>query len=84
MCTICVSLSVSVVVFYVSVCMYSTYNHILVYHSYRIFLVDHAWTFEAEYARRQLQSAPELLVRIAALTECVDENDQGSIYFFSI
>lgn len=41
-----------------------------------IFLVDHAWTFEAEYARRQLQSAPELLVRIAALTECVDENDQ--------
>ena len=44
----------------------------------RIFLVDHAWTFEAEYAKRQLQSSPDLFVRIAEQINCMDENDDGN------
>ena len=42
---------------------------------FRIFLVDHAWTFEAEYAKRQLQSAPNLLIRVASLTESLDDDN---------
>ena len=42
-----------------------------------MFLVDHAWTFEAEYAKNQLRTNPQLLVRMANLLEVVDPDSEG-------
>ena len=36
---------------------------------FSIFLIDHAWTYEAEYARKQLRSIPGLARRIVALMD---------------
>ncbi|XP_065069444.1 tubulin--tyrosine ligase-like protein 12 [Rhopilema esculentum] len=41
-----------------------------------VFLVDHAWTFEAEYARNQLRTNAQLLVRMANFLEVVDPDSE--------
>lgn len=43
-----------------------------------IFLVDHAWTFQADCARKQLQLINGLAVRMAALMGLGEGPDGGS------
>ena len=44
---------------------------------FSIFLIDHAWTYEAEYARKQLRSIPGLARRMVALMN-LDESLKSS------
>lgn len=46
---------------------------------YSIFLIDHAWTFEAEYAREQLRTLPGLAKRIAGLMDLIFDDEQSSM-----
>eukprot|EP00112_Aurelia_sp_Birch-Aquarium-sp1_P014059 Seg3007.3 transcript_id=Seg3007.3/GoldUCD/mRNA.D3Y31 product="Tubulin-tyrosine ligase-like protein 12" protein_id=Seg3007.3/GoldUCD/D3Y31 len=41
-----------------------------------IFLVDHAWTFQEEQAKKQLRAAPNLLMRMANLMECAEDESE--------
>ena len=41
--------------------------------------MDHAWTFQEERAKKQLRTAPNLLLRMANLTECVADEPEGNL-----
>ena len=40
--------------------------------------MDHAWTFQEEHAKKQLRTAPNLLVRMANLMECAEDEPEGN------
>ncbi|XP_028414241.1 tubulin--tyrosine ligase-like protein 12 [Dendronephthya gigantea] len=41
-----------------------------------VFLIDHAWTYEAEFARAQLRSIPGLAKRMASLMDLLEDNEE--------
>ena len=43
-----------------------------------IFLIDHAWTYEAEFARKQLRSIPGLARRMVVLMDLEDSLKSSS------
>lgn len=50
-------------------------NVFLIIHS--IFLVDHAWTFQAECAQKQLEVISGLAARMGSLMGLTDEEGEG-------
>ena len=42
-----------------------------------MFLIDHAWTYEAEFARAQLRSIPGLAKRMASLMDLLEESEES-------
>ena len=41
-----------------------------------VFLIDHAWTYEAEFARAQLRTIPGLARRMASLMDLIKDNSE--------
>ncbi|CAB3983883.1 tubulin--tyrosine ligase 12 [Paramuricea clavata] len=44
-----------------------------------VFLIDHAWTYEAEFARAQLRTIPGLARRMASLMDLIKDNAEQTV-----